>query len=84
MIFIVIILYMKYNFINIAISSVNLKPKQEIKYYAKKLVLGSPTFTMEKGNEITVITEEDFNAAFENYSNAVVVNFADGASNATR
>ncbi len=45
---------------------------------------GTPTYTMEKGNEITVITEEDFNTAFENYSNAAVVNFADGASNAAR
>lgn len=45
---------------------------------------GTPTYTMEKENEITVITEEDFNTAFENYSNAAVVNFADGASDADR
>lgn len=42
---------------------------------------GNPTYTMEKGNEITVITEEDFNTAFENYSNAAVVNFTDGKRN---
>ena len=37
---------------------------------------------MKKGDETKVITEEEYYAAFEKYSNATIVNFSYGASDA--
>ena len=37
---------------------------------------------MKKGEETDVITEEEYYAAFEKYSNATIVNFSYGASDA--
>lgn len=43
---------------------------------------GNAAYTMKKGDETKVITEEEYYAAFEKYSNASVVNFSYGASGA--
>lgn len=43
---------------------------------------GSTAYTLEKGNETTVITEEEYYKAFEKYSEASVVSFSYGASDA--
>lgn len=45
---------------------------------------GTPTYTMERENETKVITMKDFDAAFENYSNAAVVNFTHGDTDAVQ
>ena len=39
---------------------------------------------MTKENETKTISEEDYYAAFEKYSNATIVSFAYGASDAAR
>ena len=43
---------------------------------------GNAAYTMKKGEETDVITEEEYYAAFEKYSNATIVNFSYGASDA--
>lgn len=43
---------------------------------------GNAAYTMKKGDETKVITEEEYYAAFEKYSNATIVNFSYGASDA--
>lgn len=41
---------------------------------------GNATYTMEKGDETKVITEEEYYTAFEKYSDANIVSFSYGAS----
>lgn len=43
---------------------------------------GNVAYTMKKGDETKVITEEEYYAAFEKYSNATIVNFSYGALDA--
>ena len=43
---------------------------------------GNATYTMEKENETKTISEEEYYTAFEKYSNATVVGFSYGASDA--
>lgn len=43
---------------------------------------GNASYIMTSGNETKTISEEDYYAAFEKYSNAAVVGFAYGASDA--
>lgn len=43
---------------------------------------GNAAYTMKKGDETKVITEEEYYAAFEKFSNATIVNFSYGASDA--
>lgn len=43
---------------------------------------GNASYTMTTGNETKTISEEDYYAAFEKYSNAAVADFAYGASDA--
>lgn len=43
---------------------------------------GNAAYTMKKGEETDVIIEEEYYAAFEKYSNATIVNFSYGASDA--
>lgn len=45
---------------------------------------GTPTYTMETKNESKVITVKEYDTAFENYSNAAVVNFTASALNAVQ
>ena len=45
---------------------------------------GNAAYTMTKENETKTISEEDYYAAFEKYSNATIVSFAYGASDAAR
>ena len=45
---------------------------------------GNAAYTMTKENETKTISEEDYYAAFEKYSNAAIVSFAYGASDAAR
>lgn len=45
---------------------------------------GNVAYTMIKENETKIISEEDYYTAFEKYSNATVINFAYGASDAAR
>lgn len=45
---------------------------------------GNAAYTMIKEKETKIISEEDYYAAFEKYSNAAVVSFAYGASDAAR
>lgn len=61
-------------------SSGTLKPVEVI--YEQFDESGNAAYTMERENEITVISEEEYYAAFEKYSNAAVVSFAYGASDA--
>ncbi len=44
---------------------------------------GNATYIIEKENKSEAITEEEYYTAFEKYSNATVVSFAYGASDAT-
>lgn len=41
---------------------------------------GNATYTMEKEDETTTLSEEEYDAAFEKYSNATVAGFSYGAS----
>ena len=43
---------------------------------------GNATYTMEKGAETKVITEEEYYTTFEKYSDATIVSFSYGASDA--
>ena len=45
---------------------------------------GNATYTVTKENETRIISEEEYYDIFEKYSNATVVNFAYGASDAAR
>ncbi len=45
---------------------------------------GNAAYTMEKENETKTISEEEYYDAFEKYSNAAVVSFSYGASDAAR
>ena len=45
---------------------------------------GNAAYIMEKENETKTISEEEYYDAFEKYNNAVVVNFAYGASDTAR
>lgn len=45
---------------------------------------GNAAYTMTKDDETKTISEEDFYSSFEKYSNATVVSFAYGASDAAR
>lgn len=45
---------------------------------------GNAAYTIEKGDKTEEITEEEYYKAFEKYSNATVVSFAYGASDAQR
>lgn len=61
-------------------SSGTLKPAEVI--YEQFDESGKAAYTMEKENETTVISEEEYYAAFERYNNAAVVSFDYGASDA--
>ena len=43
---------------------------------------GNATYTMEKGDETKTITEEEYYTTFEKYSDATIVSFSYGASDA--
>ena len=45
---------------------------------------GNATYTVTKENETRIISEEEYYDIFEKYSNATVVSFAYGASDAAR
>lgn len=45
---------------------------------------GNATYTVKKENETRTISEEEYYNIFEKYSNATVVSFAYGASDAAR